>query len=206
MKRLLHRLLMILLLAVIPVIYCSMMTTPLSFLIPVNCPPESTRYGGLTCFMNGTDQEVTPWYRVGFMPSLIVFPGFTVIGLALAFRATRPDPRAGLAIQLKGMLDQGQEEAVLQILMKDQKMAEARARHFIQALRELSDSDYDPWTTAAKAANTLQQDEKAARKKKAARAAHPDPRAWLPPACPSLLQRDPQTGTSMNSSLGLDER
>ena len=98
MKKFLNRLLTTLLLAAIPTIFCSVLSTPISYMVPLKCPQGSQIFG-ISCVDSGF-HNTTPWYRRDIGPSLATFPFWLVLSLVIAWILTRqatspietPDP------------------------------------------------------------------------------------------------------------------
>jgi hypothetical protein len=76
-----------LLIALVPTLFCSLMSSPFSYGLPLNCP-EGSRVIGIECFDENYN-NTTPWYRRDFGASQLTFPfwlvGFTTISLWMAF-------------------------------------------------------------------------------------------------------------------------
>ena len=87
MKQLLNRIITTLLLAAIPTIFCSVISTPISYVIPLKCPSGSQLLG-ISC-VDTAYQNTTPWYRRDIGPSLATLPIWLVISLGIAWGLTR---------------------------------------------------------------------------------------------------------------------
>ena len=78
--------------ALVPTFFCSLMSSPFSYSLPLNCP-EGSRVIGIECF-DGSYNNTTPWYRKDFGPTEFTFPfwlvGFTVVSIWISF-ASRSD-------------------------------------------------------------------------------------------------------------------
>jgi DNA-directed RNA polymerase subunit RPC12/RpoP len=92
MKKFFHRLLTTVLLAAIPTIFCTVLSTPISYMIPLKCP-QGSQILGITC-IDSAYHNTTPWYRRDIGPSLATLPIWLVLSLAMAWSLTRqpPDP------------------------------------------------------------------------------------------------------------------
>lgn len=87
MKKFLNRIITALLLATIPTVFCSVMSTPISYTIPLKCPPGSQLLG-ISCF-DPAYHITTPWYRRDIAPSLVTLPIWLVVSLGVAWGLTR---------------------------------------------------------------------------------------------------------------------
>jgi hypothetical protein len=87
MKKLLNRIITALLLAVIPTVFCSVISTPISYTLPLKCPPGSQALG-IACF-DPANHNTTPWYRRDIGPSLATLPIWLIISLGIAWILTR---------------------------------------------------------------------------------------------------------------------
>ncbi len=88
MKKLLNRIITALLLAAIPTIFCSVISTPISYTFPLKCPPGSHVIGS-SC-MDPAFHNTTPWYRRDIGPSLATVPIWLILSLGIAWILTRP--------------------------------------------------------------------------------------------------------------------
>lgn len=98
MKKFMNRLLTAVLLAAIPTIFCTVLSTPISYMVPLRCPQGSHIFG-ISCIDSGF-HNTTPWYRRDIGPSLATLPVWLVISFVIAWILTRqaaiqfnmPDP------------------------------------------------------------------------------------------------------------------
>jgi hypothetical protein len=79
MKPIFRKLIANFLVILIPTIFCTIMATPFSLLLPLNCP-QGSRVIGIECF-DGNYNNTTPWYRKDFGPSELAFP-FLAVGFS----------------------------------------------------------------------------------------------------------------------------
>ncbi len=86
MKKFFNRLITALLLAAVPTIFCTVISTPISYLIPVNCP-QGSRLLGISC-IDSAYNNTTPWYRRDIGPSLATLPVWILISLGVAWSLT----------------------------------------------------------------------------------------------------------------------
>ena len=89
-----RRILSTILLILIPTAFCSLLSSPISYGLPLNCPAES-RVIGIECF-DAKYNNTTPWYRRDFGASELTFPfwlvGYTVLVLFVVSRtSSSPD-------------------------------------------------------------------------------------------------------------------
>src|SRR5258706_4496570 len=82
MKNILQKLFTYLLIALIPTLFCSLLSSPLSYGLPLNCP-QGSRVIGIECF-NESYENTTPWYRKDFGASELTFPFWLVFFGAIA--------------------------------------------------------------------------------------------------------------------------
>lgn len=91
MKKVLNRIITALLLATIPTVFCTVMSTPISYAIPLSCP-QGSRVLNISC-VDTAFHNTTPWYRKDIGPSLLTLPVWLVISLGIAWGLTRtPTP------------------------------------------------------------------------------------------------------------------
>ncbi len=91
MRKVLNRLITTLLLATIPTVFCSVISTPISYTLPLNCP-EGSQLLGIAC-VDPSYHNTTPWYRRDIGPSLATLPVWLIISLGVAWGLTRtPTP------------------------------------------------------------------------------------------------------------------
>ena len=86
MRKLTRRISSTLLIALIPALFCALMTAPFSFLLPLNCP-EGSKVIGIECF-DTRGNNFTPWYRRDLNPSFVSFPVWLVAALVVAWGLT----------------------------------------------------------------------------------------------------------------------
>jgi len=72
MRNIFRRLFTNFLIAIIPTLFCSLMASPLSYGLPLNCP-DGSRVIGIECF-DSAYENTTPWYRRDFGASELTFP------------------------------------------------------------------------------------------------------------------------------------
>ncbi|MCL4530715.1 MAG: hypothetical protein M1282_15055 [Chloroflexi bacterium] len=87
MKKTLNRIITTLLLATIPTVFCAVISTPISYAIPLQCPPGSHPLN-ISC-VDPADHDTTPWYRRDIGPSILTLPIWLVISLGAAWALTR---------------------------------------------------------------------------------------------------------------------
>lgn len=98
MKKLLNRIITTLLLAAIPTIFCSVISTPISYAIPLKCPSGSQALG-ISC-IDPSYHNLTPWYRRDIGPSLATLPIWLVLSLGIAWLMTRTPSSAEAALPI----------------------------------------------------------------------------------------------------------
>jgi len=86
MSTLIRRIASTLLFALVPALFCALMTAPLSFLLPLNCP-EGSKVIGIECF-DSVGNNFTPWYRRDLNPAFASFPLWLVAALVVAWGFT----------------------------------------------------------------------------------------------------------------------
>lgn len=83
MKKSFRQLLNTVLFVLITTFFCSVLSTPVSFGIPLKCP-QGSKVIGIECFDEAYN-NTTPWYRKDFGASKLTFPfwlaGFSVIAI-----------------------------------------------------------------------------------------------------------------------------
>ena len=95
MQTLIRRLVTTLLLALVPALFCALMSAPLSFALPLNCP-EGSKVIGIECF-DGQYANTTPWYRLDMNLSFVSFPVWLVLALGVAWFVSAPRPPSAAA-------------------------------------------------------------------------------------------------------------
>ena len=79
MKPIFRKLLANLMVIFIPTLFCSLMASPFSYLLPLNCP-QGSRVIGIECF-DAEYNNTTPWYRRDLGASELAFP-FLLVGFS----------------------------------------------------------------------------------------------------------------------------
>jgi hypothetical protein len=82
MKNILQKIFGYFLIVLLPTLFCSLMSSPLSYSLPLHCPPGS-RVIGIECF-NDAYENTTPWYRTDFGASELSFPFWLILFGSLA--------------------------------------------------------------------------------------------------------------------------
>ncbi len=82
MNKFFGKLFRFLVIALVPTLFCSLMSSPLSYGLPLNCP-QGSRVIGIECF-NEAYENTTPWYRRDFGASELTFPFWLVLFGAIA--------------------------------------------------------------------------------------------------------------------------
>ena len=96
MQTLIRRLTTTLLLALVPALFCALMTAPLAVALPLNCP-EGSKVIGIECFDARTN-NTTPWYRRDLNPAFVSFPLWLVVALGVAWFVSAPRPPSLAAV------------------------------------------------------------------------------------------------------------
>jgi hypothetical protein len=86
---------------IVATFYCSLMSSPISYGLPLNCP-EGSRVIGIECF-DGADNNTTPWYRREMGASIYTFPywlaGFTAVAVWISVANGRNAKKHGKATE-----------------------------------------------------------------------------------------------------------
>lgn len=96
MRTLTRRLTSTLLLALVPALFCALMTAPLSFALPLACP-EGSKVIGIECF-DSQYTNTTPWYRRDLNPAFASFPLWLVGALVAAWFISAPRPPSSVPL------------------------------------------------------------------------------------------------------------
>jgi hypothetical protein len=103
MKKFFNRILTALLLAAIPTIFCTVLSTPISYMIPLKCP-QGSQILGISC-IDSAYHNTTPWYRRDIGPSLATFPIWLVLSLVVAWSLTRQPPESESLLDPQAPMD-----------------------------------------------------------------------------------------------------
>jgi hypothetical protein len=169
-----------LLLALVPSLFCGLMTTPILFLVPLSCP-EGSKVIGIECF-DSRGNNFTPWYRRDLNPSFVSFPLWLVATLVLVWGVTKAPIKSQDVEAIRALLAQGKRDEALKKVQAITKLEPNQAEAFVANLQNAPPGK-DPLDYAWAAAQQAAEPELEA----ASPAERVDPDAdkrWLPTQCP----------------------